>query len=95
MRSFKQRYGITIHVLIARERIEFAKRLLERRHLPVKEIALRSGYGSLPNFSRDFSRVVGISPVAWRGDGLAAERPLPDPYLREEDKNPIASAWMF
>lgn len=65
-RAFRQRQGCSIHAFIINERIEFSKRLLRDDCLPISEVASRSGYSCLSNFSRDFSRYTGQTPLAWR-----------------------------
>lgn len=70
-RAFRRRYDVTIHAFIVGERMRYAKGLLTER-LPVCDIALLSGYSCVSNFSRDFARYTGMSPMAWRlrGDGI-------------------------
>lgn len=47
-------------------RIERAKALLINTTLPVTEIMLESGFTTKSNFNREFQRVVGASPTAFR-----------------------------
>ena len=47
-------------------RIEEAKRLLSETDRPVSEIMLESGFQTKSNFNREFLRVTGISPSAFR-----------------------------
>ncbi|MCG1031431.1 MULTISPECIES: helix-turn-helix domain-containing protein [Leclercia] len=47
-------------------RIERAKTLLVSTALPVTEIMLESGFTTKSNFNREFQRVVGASPTAFR-----------------------------
>lgn len=47
-------------------RIERAKALLVSTTLPVTEIMLESGFTTKSNFNREFQRVVGASPTAFR-----------------------------
>ncbi len=47
-------------------RIERAKALLINTTLPVTEIMLESGFTTKSNFNREFQRVVGTSPTAFR-----------------------------
>jgi AraC-like DNA-binding protein len=65
-RAFRNRYRCTVRAFIIRERVVIAKRLLMDGRLSVSEVAARVGYTSLTNFSRDFSKATGFSPVAWR-----------------------------
>ena len=47
-------------------RIDRAKELLARDHLPVTEICLAVGYESLASFSTLFRSMVGYSPADYR-----------------------------
>ncbi|WP_312216291.1 helix-turn-helix domain-containing protein [Pantoea vagans] len=47
-------------------RIEKAKELLVNTPLPVTEIMLESGFTTKSNFNREFQRIVGASPTAFR-----------------------------
>lgn len=50
---------------ITRLRMQHAKNLLESNHFTVSEIALMCGYSEPCNFSREFSKNVGMSPAAY------------------------------
>lgn len=63
---FRKRYGVSVHHYILRERHRHICGLLADTALSIKEIAHRVGYYELGNFSRDFSRIGGMSPMAWR-----------------------------
>lgn len=65
-RAFRSRYGCSIHAFVIRERMRFATTLLADERIPVSEVAYRSGYSCLSNFSRDFARYTGQAPLAWR-----------------------------
>ncbi len=67
-RSFKASFGMPTHRWLTRLRIEHAKDLLRHTGEPLAQIALRSGFGDQPAFSRTFQRIVGISPGRWRRD---------------------------
>jgi transcriptional regulator GlxA family with amidase domain len=47
-------------------RVRRAQSLLETTDLGIEQIATRSGFGSAPAFRDRFSRVVGLSPSAYR-----------------------------
>ncbi|MCA9709950.1 MAG: AraC family transcriptional regulator [Myxococcales bacterium] len=57
---------------LARWRMWVAADLLERESLSLGELAERVGYSSEDAFSRVFKKVVGVSPVQYRRDGVAA-----------------------
>ena len=66
IRTFKQTFGETPHRYLQRRRLERAMALLRETELPVTEICLDVGFTSLGSFSRTFTRVVGMSPTAYR-----------------------------
>src|SRR5215204_2846070 len=66
IRTFKQTFGETPHRYLQRRRLERAMALLRETEQPVTEICLDVGFASLGSFSRTFSRVVGMSPRAYR-----------------------------
>lgn len=48
-------------------RLEAASELLEKHpELPVSDVAIAAGFGSLPHFIRSFTKWKGISPGKWR-----------------------------
>ena len=66
-RIFKNETGLPPQQFLIRERIESAKRLLANTRLPVKQIAYKTGFQSLPYFSRLYRSTTGQNPSA-RGD---------------------------
>jgi len=66
IRTFKQTFGETPHRYLQRRRLERAMALLRETDRPVTEICLDVGFTSLGTFSRTFSRVLGMSPTAYR-----------------------------
>ncbi|MFT4028503.1 MAG: AraC family transcriptional regulator [Protaetiibacter sp.] len=70
-RSFRAAYGETPYGYLMTRRIERAKALLRRGELTVTEVCLAVGCTSLGSFSASFTRLVGVSPSAYR----AASRP--------------------
>jgi AraC-like DNA-binding protein len=66
IRTFKSTFGETPHRYLQRRRLERAMALLRETERPVTEICLDVGFASLGSFSRTFSRVVGMSPSAYR-----------------------------
>jgi AraC-like DNA-binding protein len=61
-RLFTRAFGETPHEFLTRLRMDEAKRLLTREQLPVTEVCLAVGYGSLGSFSSLFRNMVGYSP---------------------------------
>jgi AraC-like DNA-binding protein len=66
IRTFKRTFGETPHRYLQRRRLERAMALLRETERPVTEICLDVGFTSLGTFSRTFTRVVGMSPTAYR-----------------------------
>lgn len=62
LRLFKQKIGITPHQYILQCRIEQAKYLLQHSELSLAEIAVRVGFCDQSHLTRNFKRVVGVTP---------------------------------
>ncbi len=65
-RVFKQETGGTIFTDVLHRRIEQAKMLLISSALSVTEIGARTGFSSATLFCRNFRRVTGETPLAYR-----------------------------
>jgi transcriptional regulator GlxA family with amidase domain len=65
-RRFRAQVGTTPTEWIARARVRRAQMLLETTQLAVEQIAGESGFGSAAVMRRQFARVVGTSPLAYR-----------------------------
>jgi AraC-like DNA-binding protein len=65
-RAFKQSMGVPAHHWMVMRRCERAKELLRDPGLPISDIAISCGFADQSHFTRTFTRVVGISPGAWR-----------------------------
>jgi len=63
---FKSHFGVTPMRYQIELRRKRAERLLRETLLPVKEIAMRLGYGAPQFFTREFSKVYGCSPRTFR-----------------------------
>jgi AraC-like DNA-binding protein len=61
-----QLHGITFEKMLDAERERLAKNMLQRKSMPVHEIASALGYSAASNFTRAFSRWTGQSPEQWR-----------------------------
>ena len=67
-RVFSQHEKDTIEHYLIRLRIEKAKELLTYKDNNVSEVAYKLGYASAAHFSRQFKKLVGISPSVFQSD---------------------------
>ena len=96
-RMFARAFGETPHEFLRRQRIERAKQLLARDHVPVTEVCLSVGYESLGSFSTLFRSMVGQSPAQYRRairrifpvPALAIHRFVPACYLMDFGARPF------
>jgi AraC-like DNA-binding protein/DNA-binding MarR family transcriptional regulator len=65
-RAFKVSTGIPPHRWHLNIRIAKAQELLRDGALPMREIALATGFVALSHFSRSFRKIVGVSPSEWQ-----------------------------
>jgi AraC family transcriptional regulator of arabinose operon len=65
-RRFKSETGSSPMGWLRQERMTLASYLLRTTDLPVSQVALQSGYQDPFHFSRDFKRVQGVPPRAYR-----------------------------
>jgi transcriptional regulator GlxA family with amidase domain len=72
-RQFREQFGTTPLGLLARMRIDRARRLLETTGLSVDRVAEQSGFGSYASLRLHFRRTVGVSPQKYR-QSYAARR---------------------
>lgn len=63
---FKKHFGISPQQYIMEMRFKHALTLLADSRLPVKQIALDSGFGDSQNFSKQFKKHIGVSPHIYR-----------------------------
>ena len=67
VRAFRQSTGLPPHQWIVMRRVNLSKDLLvEGTARPLAEIALACGFADQSHFTRTFSRIVGMTPGAWR-----------------------------
>ncbi|MFT3797695.1 GlxA family transcriptional regulator [Microbacterium sp.] len=65
-RRFKADYGTTPAAWLARQRTIHAQRLLEQTDLGLDAVAFESGFGSAAVLRQNFTRMLGLSPMAYR-----------------------------
>lgn len=65
-RMFKTQLGVGFVDCLTQARLRTAKRLLTRTHLPIYEIAVRSGFNFRDYFFKVFKKSVGETPRKYR-----------------------------
>jgi AraC family transcriptional regulator len=63
---FKKSMGESPHQFVLRQRVQYAKELLESLNLRVLDIALASGFKTQQHFARIFRKVSGLSPTEYQ-----------------------------
>ena len=63
---FKAETGVSIIHYLIQQRVQIAKNLLMDNTIPIKEVALNSGFPDCNFFSRTFAKYVGCSPSEYR-----------------------------
>ncbi len=63
---FQEQCGMTMDLYLLRRRIEAARHLLLTTRLPIKEVAFQVGIPDPQYFNKQFRRVAGVSPAAFR-----------------------------
>ncbi|MBP1753818.1 MAG: DNA-binding protein, AraC-type [Firmicutes bacterium] len=64
--AYKEFYGISCMNDVINSRIQHAKQLLEYSSYSIKEMADICGYNNSEHFSRQFSKIVGVSLIEYR-----------------------------
>ena len=65
-RSFKKQTGYFFKDYLCQKRLQVAMELLIRTEEPMKEVAVRSGFGSVATFNRVFREKNGCTPTRYR-----------------------------
>ncbi|CAM3814641.1 helix-turn-helix domain-containing protein [Marinicrinis lubricantis] len=68
-RIFQSYYQTTPFAYLQQLRLEHACRLLKTTNLPISEISYQSGFNDSNYFTRQFTKVFGISPKRYRKNG--------------------------
>src|SRR5690606_1636155 len=71
-RVFTSHLGQTVFSYMRIYRMDKAKSMLARTRMPIAKLALEVGYPNSSNFSTAFKSIVGISPMQYRAQALAA-----------------------
>ena len=84
--GFRQLFGESIAAFVRRQRLEFARDLLQTSDLQVREIARQAGYAHHGSFTTAFAREFGFSPKqVRRSNDLAADPASLNPATRSRD----------
>lgn len=67
--AINRAHGISVSHYVNDLRVAEAQRLLAGSDLPVTRVMLEAGFLTKSNFNREFRRVTGTSPTAWRREG--------------------------
>lgn len=77
-RLFRQHLGASPVAVAQTRRVLFAKQLIQETRLPMAEVALAAGFGSLRRFNETFQALYGRPPSALRRKAFAAAGPAPE-----------------
>ena len=67
-RAFRARYGMTVPHYVLRRRIELARHLLTTSRMSIKQVAAEVGLPDIQHFNKQFRRLAGVSPSAYRAE---------------------------
>ena len=65
-RMFKTYSGMSFYDFFLRQRLRLCEQLLRDPTLPITEVALRSGFGSITTFNRIFKQYENMTPREYR-----------------------------
>jgi AraC family transcriptional regulator len=65
-RAFRRSMGAAPHNWLLTCRVEAAKEKLRDHRLTLSDVALACGFADQSHLTRVFTRIVGVSPGAWR-----------------------------
>ena len=74
-RVFKSWYGVTIQHYLLRRRIDAARHLLTVSSIPIHRVAMRVGLEDRQYFNKQFRRIAGMSPSAFREQAQSRSTP--------------------
>ena len=76
-RRFRVAFGETPYGYLQTRRVERSMALLRRGDLSVTDVCLAVGFTSLGSFGSTFTRLVGVSPGAYRAGDHSTLAPIP------------------
>jgi AraC family transcriptional regulator len=65
-RAFRHSMGTAPHKWLLTHRVEVAKQKLRDNRLSLRDVALACGFADQSHLTQVFTRLVGVSPGAWR-----------------------------
>ncbi|MEV6688141.1 helix-turn-helix domain-containing protein [Streptomyces sp. NPDC051130] len=71
-RRFREEAGVSPGEWIVAQRVERARRLLERTELPMEQVARETGFGTAQSLRKHVRAALGVSPTAYRRTFRAA-----------------------
>jgi AraC family transcriptional regulator of adaptative response / DNA-3-methyladenine glycosylase II len=80
-RLFTRHLGASPLAVAHTQRLHFAKQLIDQTRLPMQDIAVAAGYGSVRRFNDSFVKTYGRSPRELRRDGAAPASAGPETAL--------------
>lgn len=66
-RLFKQSMGVAPYQYVMEKRVERAKDLLRHKNVAIADIALQCGFANQSHFTKNFRKLTGTTPKAFRG----------------------------
>lgn len=81
-RKFKEYSGMSFYDFFMRQRILLCEQLLRDPTMPITEVALRSGFGSITTFNRTFKQYENMTPREYRH--LNVENSFCEGYFPQE-----------
>lgn len=95
-RLFREQLGTTPKSLGRVRRVQLAKRLIDQSRLPLAELAMRAGYGSVRRFNDEIRSTFGRPPRALRRGGAASAQESPESIsLHLPVREPYDAQWVF
>lgn len=64
--NFKKYFGLNINNYINTVRVSNAVRIIEQKHISIRELAFLVGYSNENTFIRQFNKVMGVTPLQYR-----------------------------
>ena len=63
--SFKKMFGVTLFQYFLTNQMKYAKEMIEKSNVSIKEVAITLGYANASKFSNSFKKVIGDLPSVY------------------------------